>query len=376
MRTTRKLLLAVFGAAAVAMMAGCASGPDKPKPTPLEAFTPQMGGRVAWNSKIDGVQFPLLVAVSPGVFTVAGNDGTVLALEADTGRELWKGSAGAKLGAGVGSDGRYAAVITRDGELVTLEAGRVLWRKALNMRVTTAPLVAGERVFVLGGDRSVQAFDAQDGTKLWQVQRPNDPLTLAQGGVIAAFKDTLLAGQGPKLAGFDPRNGDVRWEVVVGSPRGTNEVERLADLVAPIARQGDMVCVRSFQAAVGCVNAERGSLMWTKPVGGTDGVAADDQLVYGADASDRITAWKAGNGDVAWQSEKLLYRGLGAPLLTPKAVVFGDGEGVVHFLSRDKGETLLRVNTDGSAIVAPPVVASGTILVVTRNGGLWAIRPE
>ncbi len=316
------------------------------------------------------------MAVSPGVFTVAGNDGSVVALEADTGRELWKGNAGAKLGAGVGSDGRFAAVITRDGDLVTLEAGRVLWRKPLNMRVTTAPLVAGERVFILGGDRSVQAFDAQDGTKLWGVQRPNDPLALAQGGVIAAFKDTLLAGQGSRLAGFDPKNGDVRWEIVVGSPRGTNEVERLADLVAPIARLGDVVCVRSFQAAVGCVNAERGALNWTKPVGGTDGVTADEQFVYGADATDRITAWKTASGEVAWQSEKLLYRGLAAPLVTPKAVIFGDSEGLVHFLSRDKGETLLRLNTDGSPIVTAPVMAGGTVLVVTRNGGVYAIRAE
>lgn len=372
----RKLFLASVATALVGAFAGCASGPDKPKPTALEAFTPQLNGRVVWNQKIDGVQFPLAVAVSPGVFTVAGNDGTVISLEADTGRELWKGSAGAKVGAGVGSDGRFASVITRDGELVTFEAGRVLWRKTLNMRVTTAPLVAGERVFVLGGDRSVQAFDAQDGTQLWSVQRPTDPLTLAQGGVIAAFKDTLLAGQGAKLAGFDPRNGDVRWEVVVGSPRGTNEVERLADLVAPIARVGDVVCVRSFQAAVGCVNAERGTLNWTKPGGGTDGVAADEQSVYGADATDRITAWKLATGDVAWQSEKLLYRGLGAPLTTPKAVIFGDSEGIVHFLSRDKGETLLRISTDGSPIVAAPVMAGGTLLVVTRNGGLFALRAE
>jgi len=372
----RKLFLASVATALVGAFAGCASGPDKPKPTALESFTPQLNGRVVWNQKIDGVQFPLAVAVSPGVFTVAANDGTVLSLEADTGRELWKGSAGAKVGAGVGSDGRFASVITRDGELVTFEAGRVLWRKTLNMRVTTAPLVAGERVFVLGGDRSVQAFDAQDGTQLWSVQRPTDPLTLAQGGVIAAFKDTLLAGQGAKLAGFDPRNGDVRWEVVVGSPRGTNEVERLADLVAPIARVGDVVCVRSFQAAVGCVNAERGTLNWTKPGGGTDGVAADEQSVYGADATDRITAWKLATGDVAWQSEKLLYRGLGAPLTTPKAVIFGDSEGIVHFLSRDKGETLLRISTDGSPIVAAPVMAGGTLLVVTRNGGLFALRAE
>lgn len=376
MSGARRLFLLAFSAALVGGLAGCASGPDKPKPTALEALTPQLNGRVVWNQKVDGVQFPLAVAVSPGVFTVASNDGTVLALEADTGRELWKGSAGAKVGAGVGSDGRFASVITRDGELVTLEAGRVLWRKALNMRVTTAPLVAGERVFVLGGDRSVQAFDAQDGTPLWSVQRPSDPLTLAQGGVIAAFKDTLLAGQGPKLAGFDPRNGDVRWEVTVGSPRGTNEVERLADLVAPMARVGDVVCVRSFQAAVGCIDAEHGTLNWTKPGGGTDGVAADEQFVFGADASDRITAWKLASGDVAWQSEKLLYRGLGAPLTTPKAVIFGDSEGIVHFLSRDKGETLLRINTDGSPISAAPVMAGGTLLVVTRNGGLFALRAE
>lgn len=367
--------LLVLAALGVAWLAGCASS-DKPKPTPLEPFTPQLGGRVVWNQRIDAVQFPLAVAVSPGVFTVAASDGTVLALEADTGRELWRGSAGNKLSAGVGSDGRFASVVTREGELVTLEAGRVLWRKPLNMRVNTAPLVAGERVFVLAGDRSVHAFDALDGSKLWSVQRPGDPLTLTQGGVIAAFKDTLLAGQGSRLAGLDPMSGEVRWEVTVGSPRGTNEVERLADLVAPPARVGDVVCVRSFQAAVGCVNAERGSLAWSKPVGGTDGVAADEQLVFGADATDRVTAWKTAGGEVAWQTEKFLYRGLSAPLSTPRAVVFGDGEGVVHFLSRDKGETLLRVSTDGSPITTAPVVAGSTMLVVTRNGGLFALRPE
>jgi outer membrane protein assembly factor BamB len=136
-------------------------------------------------------------------------------------------------------------------------------------------------VFVLGSDRSVHAFDAQEGSKLWSAQRPSDPLTLAQGGVIAAFKDTLLAGQGPKLAGFDPRNGDVRWEVTVGSPRGTNEVERLADLVSPPSRVGDTVCVRSFQAAVGCVNAERGTLSWCRTAVAQKRSAASTTMSFG-----------------------------------------------------------------------------------------------
>ena len=376
MNALRSLLGVVAVLAAVAGLAACASGPDKPKPKPLEPLTPQIAGRQVWSQRIEGAQFPLSVAVNAGVFTLAGNDGSVLALQADSGRELWRANVGGKLGAGVGSDGRFAAVVTRDGELVAIEAGRVLWRKPLGVRATTAPLVAGERVFILGTDRSVQAFDVLDGRKLWSVQRPGDPLTLAQAGVISAFKDTLLAGQGARLAGLDPRDGSVRFDLALASPRGTNEVERLADLVAPMARVGDVVCARSFQAAVACVNAERGSLNWTKVTGGTQGVAADAQYVFGADGSDRMTAWRVGTGDVAWSSDKLMHRGLSAPLIVGHAVVFGDAEGTLHFLSRDKGEAMLRLPTDGSAILAAPVASGATMLVVTKAGGVFAFRPE
>ena len=359
---------------AVLLIASCASG-SKPKPEPLEALTPKIGGSLAWNQRVDGVQFPLAVAVTRGVFTVAGNDGTVLALDAESGREIWRANAGAKLSAGVGSDGRFAAVVTRDGELVVFEQGQLKWRKPLGARVTTAPLVAGERVFVLGVDRAVQAFDAVDGRKLWVQQRPGDPLTLAQSGVLAAFKDTLVVGQGPRMTGLDPLRGSVRWDVVVGSPRGANEIERLADLVGPPVRIGELVCARSFQAAVGCVNAERGTTVWSKNIGGTDAVAADDQFVYAADASDRITSWKIASGDVAWTSDKLLYRSLSSPLSIGKTVVFGDADGTVHWLARETGEAQLRLSTDGSAIVAAPVASGTTMLVVTRKGGLFAFRP-
>lgn len=359
--------------ATTALLAGCAGG-SKPKPEPLEPLTPKMSASAVWSQRIDGVQFPLAVAVTRGVFTVAGTDGTVLALDAESGREIWRGNAGGKLSAGVGSDGRFAAVVTREGELVVFDQGQVKWRKAIGGRVTTAPLVAGERVFVLGVDRAVQAFDAIDGRKLWALQRPGDPLTLAQSGVLAAFKDTLIVGQGPRMAGVDPLRGTVRWDVAVGSPRGANEIERLADLVGPAVRIGDLVCARSFQAAVGCVNAERGTLAWSKNVGGLEAIGGDDQFVVAADASDRISAWKTPSGDAAWTSEKLRYRGLSAPLSIGKAVVFGDEDGTLHLFSRETGEALLRLPTDGSAIVAPPVASGSTMLVVTRKGGLFAFR--
>jgi outer membrane assembly lipoprotein YfgL len=365
---------ALAALAALVCLVGCA-GSTKPKPEPLQPLTPKIGGVAAWNHRLDGVQFPLEVAVTKGMFTVAGNDGTVLALEAESGREVWRGTAGAKLSAGVGSDGRFAAVVTREGELVVFDQGTIKWRKALGTRVTTAPLVAGERVFVLGVDRAVQAFDVLDGRKLWVMKRPGDPLTLAQSGVLSAFKDTLIVGQGPRMAGVDPLRGDVRWEVVVGSPRGANEIERLADLVGPAVRVDDRICARAFQAAVGCVDAQRGVILWSKNIGGTDAIAADSDYVFAGDASDRITAWKS-NGDVAWTSDKLLYRTLSAPLSVGKTVVFGDADGTLHFMARDTGEALLRLSTDGSPIVTQPVVSGTVMLAVTRNGGLFAFRPQ
>jgi len=366
-----------FGGVAIlaALMAAC--GSDKPKPTPLEAITPQIAGRQVWAARVDGgLPFVLMPAVRDGQFIVAGGDGSVVALNANDGREVWRGSAGTRLTAGVGSDGRYAAVVTRDNELVVLDRGVESWRKRLGSLVSTAPLVAGERVFVMGVDRVVHAYDAQDGRYLWALQRPGEALTLAQPGVLAAFKDTLLVGQGQRLTGVDPLRGTVRWEVGLANPRGTNEVERVADLVGPAMRAGDTVCARAFQAAVGCADAQRGTLLWTKNAGGAQALGGDGELVAAADPSGRLSAWRTLTGDLAWNSEHLLHRGLSGVVVVGRTVVVGDFEGQVHFLDRVNGKTLLRLPTDGSQVIGAPVVSGNTILVVTRNGGLFAFRPE
>ena len=353
-----------------------ACGSDKPKPTPLEPLAPKIAGRLVWQAKVTGVQFPLLTASRDGAFIVAGDDGTVLSLEGATGTERWRAQVGSGLSAGVGTDGRFTSVVTRNNEVVVLDQGRVLWRATLPGRVLTAPLVAGERVFVMGVDRVVHAFDAVDGRKLWVMQRPGDALTLGQVGVVSAVRDTLVVGQGPRMTGVDPVRGTVRWEASVANPRGTNEVERLADLVGPAARVGDVLCVRAFQASVGCVDAVRGTLLWSRNASGSQAVGADDKVVVAGDSSDRLSAWRQGTGELLWTTEKFLFRGLGGVLLAGRTAVFGDSQGFVHFLDREDGQPLLRLLTDGSGIVGAPVVSGTTLLVVTRAGGLYAFRPQ
>jgi outer membrane protein assembly factor BamB len=357
-----------------ALLVGCAA--EKPKPTPLENFTATASGRMVWSQRLGAAGFVMIPAVRDGNVFVAGSDGTVLALAAATGATVWRADVGERLLAGVGSDGRFASVVTRANEVVTFDGGRELWRKRVPSAVVTPPLVAGERVFVVGVDRVVHAFDALDGRRLWTLQRPGDALTLAQPGALTPFRDTLLVGNGSRLLGVDPVRGTVRWDVALASPRGTNEVERLADLVGPIARVGTRFCVRAYQSAVGCADAERGATLWSRNVGGINAVAADAERVIGADASDRISAWRADNGDVSWTSERMLHRGLSGALAVGPYVIFGDSEGYVHFLASATGEPQLRLQTDGSAVIGTPVLAGSTLLVTTRDGGLFAFRAD
>lgn len=371
---TVRLAAAALLSAILSVLTACSS--DRPKPSALEKYEPKIAGRAVWNTRLGAVGPTLVPAARDGLFFVASADGDLQALQADTGTVVWQARIADGIAAGVGTDGRVVSVVTRGNEVVALDKGRELWRKRLPSSVVTPPVVAGERVFVMAVDRSVHAFDALDGRRLWTLQRPGDPLTLALPGVLTSLRNSLLVGQGVRLLAVDPLRGSVQWEVPMASPRGTNEVERLADLVGPPVRVGDRICARAFQSAVSCVDAARGALLWTRGTGGANAVGGDAERVFGADASDRLTAWNALSGDVVWSHERLLYRGLSGALALGPVVVFGDSEGYLHFLSATTGEQQLRLPTDGSGIVGTPVLSGSTLLAVSKSGRLFAFRPN
>ncbi len=365
----------VIGSLAL-VLAACSGGGAKPKPVELGPNAALIGVRQAWSGRVGPVGFPLNIAVNGERVTVASSDGTVMALDSASGRELWRTKATEALAAGVGSDGKAAAVVTRSNMLVVFREGREVWRVRIPAQVYTAPLVAGERVFVLAGDRSVLAFDGASGRRLWTQQRPGDALVLREAGVIRAVGDTVVAGLSSRMVGLNPTNGSVRWEVPIATPRGANDVERLVDLVGSVSREGQVVCARAFQIAVGCVDTGRASLMWSVPSNGVVGVHGNARSVFGVESDGKVLAWNRTNGDRQWVSERLKYRALTAPLAVGRSVAIGDDSGLIHLLSVEDGSPLNRLTTDGSAIAATPVLAGDTLVVVTRSGAVFGFRPE
>lgn len=352
-------------------------GKDKPKPLELGPNPGLIPVHQAWSAKLGGeVPLAMPAQVQGSEVALVAKDGSITVLDARSGAQALRFSAGEPLTTGVGSDGGRMAVVTRSNRLAVFEQGRQLWQYNLAAAVYTPPLLAGGRVFVMAADRSLSAFDAATGRRLWLADRPGEPLILRQSGVLTAVGNTLVVGMSGRLVGMDPDTGSVRWEAPLASPRGTNDVERLVDLVGPVSREGASVCARAFQASVGCVDTGNATVRWTQPSKGSDGIAGDGQAVFGAESNGIVQAWRRADGSRLWSVDKLQHRRLTAPLLLGRSVVLGDDSGTVHLLSKEDGSALARLNTDAAGIATVPVVAADTLVVVSRSGTVYGFRPD
>ncbi len=370
-----RALLALFSVSAVLFMTACSSTPDKPTPTALADFKSQLNVTQAWSLQLSPVASPLSHHVANGQLAVVSSNGLISAVQ-ESGALAWQLALNSPVSAGIGSDGQRYAVITQANDLVTVSQGKEIWRVKLPSLSFTAPLVAGGRVFVLTADRTVFAFDGASGQKLWTQQRSGDPLVLKQSGILTSFQDNLMVGLAGRLVAMSPSNGVSKWEVAIGSSRGTNEVERLVDLVAGVSRINNVICARAFQTAVTCVDALKGVNVWTRAAQGHVGLSSSDSTLFGSESDGKFMAWQRTSGQVAWQTDALRFRGLTAPSWADGQLVVGDEMGWLHWLDASNGQTLARVQADPSGIAMAPVRLGKTWVTVSKNGLLKAYRAE
>ncbi len=361
------LLRAAWAAPLFMLLAAC-SGTGGPRPAELPPDPGLLRLQQSWVAHPPATAFPLHATVSDHQVTLAGADGLVMAIDARSGRELWRAQAGAPVEVGAGSDGSVTAVVTKDNQLAVLQDGKPAWTGRLDARAFTPPLVAGGRVFVHTADRTISAWDGQTGQRLWSRSRVGDRLVLNHPGVLIAVRDTIVTNLGARLVGLAPGDGTLRWEAPIATSRGVTEVENMIDLTGSASRVGDSVCARAYAATIGCVQAARGQLIWRRTAHGAEGLAGDADAVYGSEADGALVAWRRADGELVWRSDPLKHRQLSAPLIYGDALVVAERSGTLHLASRRDGALLGRVTPDGSTIDATPVLAGNTVVVVTRKG--------
>ena len=381
MNLLKRYAVPVACSAAVLTLAACSSSKDARRvPTPLTEIKPVLDVQQIWKASVGkgGRYLFSPVAVGDAVY-VAGENGSVEKIDAKTGEQVWRTKLDSDLSAGVGSDGNLTAVgALKGGVFVLGPDGKLLWKATVQGEVFSPPLVGNGLVIVRTIDGQVIAFAAQTGEQKWNYRNRAVPLNLrVSAGMTFAGDAAVLAGfPGGGLVALNLQTGEPFWQTPVSFPKGVTEVERINDVSGPPTLVGAQACAVTFQGQIGCFDANSGRPLWEKPFSSRSGLAQDDAVVAGGDDWSVVTAYDAASGNMLWRNDRLKSRDVGVPYLLGRALVMGDYQGYVHFLSREDGAFIARMKTDGSPITAAPVLADNTLVVQTKDGGLYGFRPR
>lgn len=364
--------------AASALLAGGCSwlnpfSTPAPKPAELVAVQPTAELTTLWQARIgssgDYVFQPAVVGED---VYAAAHDGAVARYRA--GKAVWTANTGKRLSAGVGSDGRVTVVVTTDGEVVAFDAesGAERWRTFIGAEVLVAPAVGESLVVVRASDSRLIGFDANDGARRWVFQRAVPPLALRTSAGVTIEGGAAVAGYpGGKLVAVSLANGGQIWELTVASPRGSTELERVADVVGTPVFGRREICAVSYQGRAACFDFTNGNAIWARDFSSSVGMARDTRFVYITDDEDAIHGLDAFSGADVWKQDALRRRAVSRPVVAGDFVAVGDLEGYVHLLRRETGVFAARARADNSAIVADPQTFGPQGFVVqTRDGGL------
>lgn len=346
-------------------------------PSELVDFKSTAQTKLLWNVHLgvseDNDFTPVL---DNGFVYAASANGELVKVVAESGKQVWKINAGEPLTGGVGVGANLVLVGTAQGFVSAYDFnGKLLWKSKVSSQVLSVPKVDYNTVVVRCGDSRIYGINALDGSRKWVYERSNPPLSLRSSAGVALDGGAAYAGfAGGKLVALRIEDGKVIWETSVAQPKGTTEIERIADVTSQPIVDGPLVYAVAYQGKVAAIDRASGRTAWSRDISSYTGLNAEDARVFVSHANSAIYALDYATGKTFWRQGDLRQRRISAPLPMGGLIAVGDVEGYVHLLNREDGTFAARVQLENSPIM-PQMISSGTSTVIAQNrkGGIYAV---
>ncbi|MBY8965804.1 outer membrane protein assembly factor BamB [Algiphilus sp.] len=371
---------------ASALVLSACGGTSVRQPAVLERIEqPEVTVERDWRSgrgpATNGYKLGLTATLHRDALFTADADGRVYALNRENGDVIWRADTDLALSGGPTVEGDQVLVGSRDAELVALSRadGSELWRTTVSSEVVAPPASNGETVIVRTVDGRVAALSAGDGSQLWATKRTVPPLTLRGLSAPVIVGRIVISGlETGRLVAQRLDDGEPVWTQAVSVPSGRSELERIADIDAPLLVEGSTLYAMSYGGDVAALDVYSGDVRWRRAIRTYSGgaVSEDGERLYVTDEEGSVWALETSNGAAAWKSEALSWRRLSAPAVHQGFVAVADFEGYVHYLSPENGRIVGRERPLGDRVDVMPLVADSHLFLADVEGRVVALRAK
>ena len=347
------------------------------EPSELTEIKATAQAKVLWNTHLGASEDnDFTPVVDNGFIYAASANGELVKLTAADGKQVWRINSGEALSGGVGVGANLILVGTANGYVSAYDFnGKPLWKSKVSSQVLSAPKVDYNTVVVRCGDSRIYGLNAADGARKWVYERTSPPLSLRSSAGVVLDGGAAYAGfAGGKLIALRVEDGKVIWEVSVAQPKGTTEIERIADITSQPFVDGPLVYAVAYQGKVAAVDRASGRIAWSRDISSYTGLNAEDARIFVSHANSAIYALDYTSGKTYWRQGDLRQRRVTAPLPMGNLIAVGDVEGYVHLLNREDGAFAGRLQLENSPVM-PQMVALGatTVIAQNRKGGIYAV---
>ena len=387
----RKLLLP--GLLSVTLLSGCSlfSGEeDVVKMSPLPVVENQFTPSTAWSTSVgNGIgdfYSNLHPAFADNVVYAADRHGTVKAVNAADGKEIWSVSLAQKSGffstspallsGGVTVAGGHVYVGSEKAQVYALNTadGSTAWQTRVAGEALSRPVVSDGVVLIHTSNGQLQALNEADGAVKWTVNLDMPALSLrGESAPATAYGAAIVGGDNGRVSAVIMDKGQIIWQQRISQATGATEIDRLSDVdTTPIVING-VVYALAYNGNLTALDLRSGQIMWKRELGSVNDFIIDGDRIYLVDQNDRVLALTTEGGVTLWTQSDLLHRNLTTPALYNGALVVGDSEGYMHWINTDDGRFVAQQKVDSSGFLTEPVVAEGKLLIQAKDGTLYAI---
>jgi outer membrane protein assembly factor BamB len=331
--------------------------------------------------------------VADGRVFAMDSEGNVSAIDAETGRRIWRvdltprSENDGAIGGGIGYDRGRLFATSPYGEVFSLDpaSGKTLWQQKIGVPLKASPTIDANRVFVLTQDNQVKALDAETGREIWSYAGIPEIASLI-GSPAPAVEGTLLVVpfSSGELFALRADNGVVAWNDTLQRTGRVSPVGTINDISgSPVIDRGRVFAIGHAGRMVS-IDLRTGERVWERELAGIQSPWVAGEFVFAVTIDGEVVCLSRREGRIRWVTQLDRYKNPSSrtkkgpivwygPVLAGDRLVLTSSHGRAVSLSPYTGKVMSDIRLSGNAAV-PPVVANDTLFILTEDASLLALK--